>query len=129
MDLVGLPWARQDAAPGISDEKWLSARPVRTSPKTRVETARTSRRLSPNLLRCRMPWTDSFWKPIKLNDGRTLTTLDDARELISTLPPTAQVAERWLDAEEMLVRAEATPSASDDALTAVVRALKAEGLI
>jgi hypothetical protein len=76
-----------------------------------------------------MPWTDSFWKPIKLNDGRTLTTLDDARELISTLPPTAQIAERWLDAEEMLVRAEATPSASDDALTAVVRALKAEGLI
>ena len=76
-----------------------------------------------------MSQTDPFRKPIKLNDGRTLTTLGDARELISTLPPTAQVAERWLDAEEMLVRAEATPSASDDALTAVVRALKAEGLI
>jgi hypothetical protein len=29
----------------------------------------------------------------------------------------------------MLVRAEAAPSASDDAMTAVVRALKAEGLI
>jgi hypothetical protein len=37
----------------------------------------------------RMPWTDSFWKPIKLNDGRALTTLGDARELISTLPPAA----------------------------------------
>jgi hypothetical protein len=35
----------------------------------------------------------------------------------------------WLDAEEMLVRAEAAPSASDDAMTAIVRALKAEGLI
>ena len=76
-----------------------------------------------------MPWTDPFWKPIKLNDGRTLTTLGDARELISTLPPAAQVAERWLDVDEMLVRAEAAPSARDDALAAVVRALKAEGLI
>jgi hypothetical protein len=76
-----------------------------------------------------MPWNDPFWKPIKLNDGRTLTTLGDARELISTLPPAAQVAERWLDAEEMLVRAEAAASASDGALTAMVRALKAEGLI
>jgi hypothetical protein len=74
-----------------------------------------------------MPWSDPFWKPIKLSDGRTLTTLGDARELISTLPPTAKVAERWLDAEEMLVRAEAAASARDDALTAVVRALKAEG--
>ena len=76
------------------------------------------------------PWLgpNLFWKPIK-RDGRTLTTLDDARELISTLPPTAQVAERWLDADEMLVRAEASPSARDDALAAVVRALKAEGLI
>jgi hypothetical protein len=76
-----------------------------------------------------MAWTEPFWKPIKLRDGRTLTTLDDARELISTLPPTAQVAERWLDADEMLVRAETAPSARDDALAAVVRVLKAEGLI
>jgi hypothetical protein len=76
-----------------------------------------------------MPWTDSFWKPIKLNDGRLLTTLGDARELIATLPPAAQVAERWLDADEMLVRAEAAPSARDEALAAVVRALKAEGLL
>ena len=76
-----------------------------------------------------MPWNDPFWKPIKLNDGRTLTNLGHARELISTLPPAAQVAERWLDAEEMLVRTEAAASASDGALTAMVRALKAEGLI
>jgi hypothetical protein len=64
-----------------------------------------------------------------LRDGRILSTLDDARELISTLPPAAQVAERWLDAAEMLVRAEAAPSARDDALSVVLIALKTEGLI
>jgi hypothetical protein len=74
-----------------------------------------------------MAWTDPFWKPIKLNDRRVLTTLDDARELISTLPPTAQVAERWLDAEEMLARAAIAPSARDDALAMMLIALKTEG--
>jgi hypothetical protein len=76
-----------------------------------------------------MPWTDAFWKPIKLNDGRTLTALGDARDLIASLPAMKRAEGHWLDADEMLVRAEAAPSASDDALTAVVRALKAEGLI
>jgi hypothetical protein len=76
-----------------------------------------------------MPWTDPFWKPIKLNDRRVLTTLHDARELISTLPPAAQLAERWLDAEEMLSRAAIAPSARDDALSMVLIALKREGLI
>jgi hypothetical protein len=76
-----------------------------------------------------MPWTGPFWKPIKLNDGRVLSTLGDARELISTLPPTARIAERWLNANEMLSRATVAPSAKDEALAAVVRALKAEGLI
>jgi hypothetical protein len=76
-----------------------------------------------------MPWTDSFWKPIKLNDGRVLTTLDDAREFIATLPALTQAEGHWRNADEMLVRAEAAASASDDALTAMVRALKAEGLL
>jgi hypothetical protein len=76
-----------------------------------------------------MPWTDAFWKPIKLSDGRTLTTLGDAREMIASLPALKQAEGHWQDADEMLVRAEAAPSASDDALTAGVRALKAEGLL
>jgi hypothetical protein len=76
-----------------------------------------------------MPWTDQFWKPIKLNDGRVLSTLDDAREFIAMLPALKQAEGHWLDADEMLVRAEAAPSARDDALAAVVRVLKVEGLI
>ena len=74
-----------------------------------------------------MPWTDPFWKPIKLNDGRMLSTLGDAREFIATLPALKQAEGNWRDADEMLVRAEAAPSASDDAVAAVVRALKTEG--
>ena len=76
-----------------------------------------------------MPWTAPFWKPIKLNDGRTLTTLGDARELIATLPALKRAEAHWQDAEEMLARASISPSAKDEALAAVVRALKAEGLI
>jgi len=76
-----------------------------------------------------MPWTDPFWKPIKLNDGRTLTTLGDARELIATLPALKQAEGHWQDADELLVRAAAGPSARDGALAAMVRSLKIEGLI
>jgi hypothetical protein len=42
-----------------------------------------------------MPWADSFWKPIKLIDGRTLTTLGDARELIASLPAMKQAERHW----------------------------------
>ena len=76
-----------------------------------------------------MPWTDPFWKPIKLNDGRVLTTLDDARELIANLPVMKQAEGDWQNAEELLTRASIAPSAKDEALAAVVRALKVEGLI
>jgi hypothetical protein len=76
-----------------------------------------------------MAWTDPFWKPIKLKDGRILTTLGDARELIATLPALKQAEGHWQDAEDLLSRASIAPSAMDDALVAVVRALKAEGLI
>jgi hypothetical protein len=76
-----------------------------------------------------MPWSDPFWKPIKLNDGRLLSTLEDAREFIATLPALKQADGHWQDAEEILSRASVAPSAMDDALAAVVRALKTEGLI
>jgi hypothetical protein len=76
-----------------------------------------------------MPWSDQFWKPIKLNDGRMLRTLGDAFELFRVLPALKQAEGHWRDADEMLIRAAVAPSAIDDALAAMVRALKAEGLI
>jgi hypothetical protein len=76
-----------------------------------------------------MPWTEAFWRPIKLEDGRTLATLGDAREFISTLPPMRQTAAQWQDAEELLARAAIAPSVKDVALAAMVRALMIEGLL
>jgi hypothetical protein len=76
-----------------------------------------------------MPWTDAFWKPIKLNDGRVLSTLGDARELIVSLPALKQAEGHWQDAEELLTRASIAPSARDDALAAMLRSLRIEGLI
>jgi hypothetical protein len=70
-----------------------------------------------------------FWKPIKLKDGRMLRTLGDAFELFATLPALKQAEGHWRDADEMLVRAAVAPSAIDDALAAMVRALKVERLI
>jgi hypothetical protein len=76
-----------------------------------------------------MAWSDQFWKPIKLKDGRMLRTLGDAFELFATLPALKQAEGHWRDADEMLVRAAVAPSAIDDALAAMVRALKVERLI
>jgi hypothetical protein len=76
-----------------------------------------------------MAWSDEFWKPIRLKDGRNIATLGDARELISTLPPTVQGAEHWQDVEELLARAAIAPSAIDQALTFMLRALKAQWLL
>jgi hypothetical protein len=76
-----------------------------------------------------MPWTAEFWRPIVLKDGRALATLEDARELIATLPPLQQGSEHWQDAEELLSRAAVSPSAIDDALVGMLRALRADGVI
>jgi hypothetical protein len=76
-----------------------------------------------------MAWSDPFWKPIKLNDGRVLRTLGDAFELFAALPAQKQAEGHWRDADEMLIRAAIAPSAIDGALAAMVRALKAERLI
>ena len=58
-----------------------------------------------------------------------LRTLGDAFELFRVLPALKQAEGHWRDADEMLIRAAVAPSAIDDALAAMVRALKAEGLI
>jgi hypothetical protein len=76
-----------------------------------------------------MPWTDQFWKPIKLADGRVLKSLDDARTLLATLPRDRQDSLHWRQATELLVRAASSPSAIDEALSQTVLALKADGLV
>jgi hypothetical protein len=73
-----------------------------------------------------MAWSDEFWKPIRLKDGRALATLRDAREMIATLPPSVRQFEQWQDIQNALARAAYAPSAIDEALSAMVRALRAD---
>ena len=76
-----------------------------------------------------MAWSDPFWKPIKLNDGRVLRTLGDAFELFAALAALKQAEDHWREANELFIRAAIAPSAIDGALAAMVRALKVERLI
>jgi len=46
-----------------------------------------------------------FGKPVKLNDGRKIDTLEEARDLILTLPQFRQRNPDWLFASELLARA------------------------
>jgi hypothetical protein len=55
--------------------------------------------------------------------------LHDARALIDLLPSPRQANAHWRDAEALLSRAAASKSAEDDALLAMLSALKVEGMI
>jgi hypothetical protein len=76
-----------------------------------------------------MPWTDQFWRPIKLKDGRSVATLAEARVLILSLPASQQEMPHWVEASDLLARASEFPNAQDLALAAMLQALRAEGLI
>jgi hypothetical protein len=76
-----------------------------------------------------MPWTEAFWKPIKLKDGRAIATLAEARVLILSLPASRQELQLWLEAMDLLARASEFPNARDEALAAMLVALRADGLI
>jgi hypothetical protein len=77
----------------------------------------------------RMQWDTKFWKPIKLNNGRKIETLGDARDLIQALPQGRRLNLEWQLAAELLARASEATSLADDALAQLLRALRAEELI
>jgi hypothetical protein len=70
-------------------------------------------------------------KPVTLNDGRTVATLADARELMLTLPERHQRNAHWQYAGELLLKAAdyGEKYAVMDARAQLTRALKAEGLL
>jgi hypothetical protein len=76
-----------------------------------------------------MPWTDSFWKPIKLKDGRRIATLAEGRVFILSLPAPQQEQPHWLEATELLARASEFPSARDEALATMLQGMKAQGVL
>ena len=76
-----------------------------------------------------MPWSDAFWRPIKLKDGRSVATLGQARVLILSLPASQQELPHWVQMSELLARASEFPSARELALAAMLEALTADGLL
>jgi hypothetical protein len=78
-----------------------------------------------------MPRTRKCPDPIKLKDGRTIATLEQARELMLALPERHQSRPFWQYAAELLIEAaERGDRASvDDAASQLSRALAAEGLV
>jgi hypothetical protein len=76
-----------------------------------------------------MPWTREFPAPITLKDGRTLTTLADARALMLALPRSHQRDEHWLYAGGLMQEAATFNGGMRETQAHLTRALKAEGLI
>jgi hypothetical protein len=76
-----------------------------------------------------MPWTREFVTPIVLKDGKSLTTLSDARGLIKSLPASRRTSEDWLYAAGLLAEAAIGRNALASATTQLKVALRVEGLI
>jgi hypothetical protein len=76
-----------------------------------------------------MQWDTKFRKPIKLKNGRKIETLGEARDLIQALPKGQRLDPEWQLAAELLARASEATSLADDALSQLVRALRARELI
>jgi hypothetical protein len=52
-----------------------------------------------------MRWTSKMPKPVTLNDGRTVATFADARELMLALPERYQRNAHWQYAGDLLLKA------------------------
>jgi hypothetical protein len=78
-----------------------------------------------------MAWSRKFPTRLHLNDGRTLTTLADARDLMLDLPWVEQAYPHWQRAGDLLLQA-AYRGRQDpivDAGDQLKRALEAGGLL
>jgi hypothetical protein len=52
-----------------------------------------------------MAWNSRLRRPLRLTDGRTLKTLDDARAFIGSLPEREQQYDRWISLSALLLSA------------------------
>ena len=78
-----------------------------------------------------MPWSRRFQQPLYLNDGRTIATLAEARDVMLALSRLDQTNPHWARAAELLMEA-AYRGRKDPILDAGAElslALKADGLI
>lgn len=71
-------------------------------------------------------WSARLRKPILLEDGRTIKTLADARDLVLSLPVRDQRQRKWLQLAGLLITAAET---GHPALTAIVTGRLEEALM
>ena len=78
-----------------------------------------------------MTWSRRLPEPLRLNDGRTIATLAEARDLMLTLPHDPEIDPRWREAAETLLKAayRGRQDPIHDARRELSRALRANGLI
>lgn len=76
-----------------------------------------------------MTWRTKLPAPIALNDGRTLTTLSEARALILSLPGRHQRNEHWQYAAGLLLDSAASGRSLKETADQLKIALRAEGLL
>jgi hypothetical protein len=76
-----------------------------------------------------MTWQTKLLSPIALNNGRTLSTLSEARSLILALPEGRRRSEQWQYALGLLSDTAASSSNRKRTFDQLCRALKADGLI
>jgi hypothetical protein len=78
-----------------------------------------------------MTWNRKLPKSLRLNDGRTITTLANARDMLLKLPQDDQAHSHWMSAGELLLQAayrgRKTPIV--DVGAELSRALQRHGLI
>jgi hypothetical protein len=78
-----------------------------------------------------MTWSRRLPKPLRLNDGRTIATLAEARDVMLTLAHEAEANPHWREAAELLMKAayRGRQDPIHDAGMQLSRALRADGLI
>jgi hypothetical protein len=74
-----------------------------------------------------MPWSTEFVYPVTLKDGRSIATLEQARELMLSIPTPHRGI--WRYAARFLREAAAGSVSLSDAEKLLTRALEAKGLI
>ena len=76
-----------------------------------------------------MPWDRRFGIPIALLDGRTITTLSDAREVLLTVEPTARRGAVWRYLSTLLIDAAADRASMIEVEEILLRGLNSERMV
>jgi hypothetical protein len=82
-----------------------------------------------SLLSCLMPWDRRFGVPIALLDGRSITTLSDAREVLLSVKPTARRGAIWRYLSTLLIDAAADRAAMAEVEEVLLRGLNSQRMI